>query len=693
MPDDVYLPQSYLLNNYQLAEGEGYVLGAGGFGITYYAVDVHLNRAVAIKEYMPRDYAQRNGTEVLPVPGMKDGLSCEEAYYNGLQKFREEGRKLARFDHQHINRVLAHVEANSTTYLVLEYIHGESLFEVLERDEHFEEERLRRLLNQVLSGLEVVHSQHIYHRDLKPGNIMLRAGTDGGATESAVLIDFGAARENLGDHPHSHFQAFTQGYAAIEQETPLLAKDYGIGPWTDLYALGMVAYRCLVGISDQDLINATSRLGLVGLDRRDEDLPSAEKIGKGHYTDALLKTVDWAMRVNPQSRPQSVAEMREALVSGVVPVAHRRLIQDKPRETMTRQSDKAAVPPVNTTTPPTGGTRRVLWSVLGLVALGVASGGWLALQKSQESENQPATEAESQEAKAKLQEEERQRLATEAEAGRQEEERQRLAAEAEAGRQEDERQRLAAEAEVRRQEKERQRLAAEAEARRQEDERQRLAAEEEAGRQEDVAWGVADAKSGDLPATIATINNQEKVMFKYGDAQNAWLDGIAELASYLEVYPNGQYAPEARTRIKLMASTRSNDNFTPLHWAAGFNNTKTAEILIANGADVNARAVGTARDPVTRAFSNVFGGVELLLTKGNDVDARWAGGGVPLHFAALNDAIEVAKVLIENGADVNARSLFGKTPLQIAKLKNNSDMETLLKENGATTRVVIKRRE
>ena len=316
MSDNHFLPPGYRLGNYQIADVDDYVLGVGGFGVTYYAVDIDSNRAVAIKEYMPRDYAVRDGVDVYPLAGMKDGLSCEDVYHSGLKKFRDEGKNLAVFEHPHINQVLARFDMNDTAYLVLEYIHGEPLSVMLERNRYLEEGRLRRLLDGVLAGLEEVHNQRICHHDLKPSNIMLHTDHDGVA-ESAVLIDFGASRENLGDHLYSDFQAFTRGYAAIEQENPRLTHSYGIGPWTDLYALGMIAYRCITGTGDQDLINATARAGLIGLDRQDEDLALMVHIGKGRYPDALLKAVDWALEVDPQSRPQSVAEMREELASGM----------------------------------------------------------------------------------------------------------------------------------------------------------------------------------------------------------------------------------------------------------------------------------------------------------------------------------------------------------------------------------------
>ena len=300
MPDHPHaLPTGYKLKEYRLER----VLGSGGFGITYYAWDENLNKPVAIKEYLPSDFAVRaDGTSVRP---KSDGDAGD--YQWGLERFLDEARALARFDHPHLNQVHRFFEAHGTAYLVLDYIDGETLAQMLGREGKLSEAPLLRLLNELLSGLEEVHQAGFVHRDVKPGNIMFRA--DGGA----VLLDFGAARQAIGAKSKSVTSVLTPGYAPIEQYDQ---KADDVGAWTDIYALGMVAYRCVSGIGESGLIDAVTRSRLERKGELEKDIKPAAVVGKGRYADALLAAIDWAIKVDETERPQSVAAMRSAIESG-----------------------------------------------------------------------------------------------------------------------------------------------------------------------------------------------------------------------------------------------------------------------------------------------------------------------------------------------------------------------------------------
>ena len=215
------------------------VLGAGGFGITYRAYDAHLDKFVAIKEYLPGEFAARTEASTV-VP--KSNTDAED-YHWGLTRFLDEARTLARFDHTHLNRVYRFFESNGTAYMVLEYIRGETLADRLSREPYLEEAALQRMLDEVLSGLAVMHEAGYVHRDIKPGNLMLRE-EDG----SAVVLDFGAARQAVGQRSKPITSILTPGYAPIEQYD---SKADDVGPWSDIYALGMVAYRCISGLGGQ----------------------------------------------------------------------------------------------------------------------------------------------------------------------------------------------------------------------------------------------------------------------------------------------------------------------------------------------------------------------------------------------------------------------------------------------------------
>ena len=275
------------------------VLGSGGFGITYRAYDAHLDTFVAIKEYLPAEFAARTEASTV-VP--KSNTDAQD-YHWGLTRFLDEARTLARFNHPHLNRVLRYFEGNGTAYMVLEYVQGETLADKLSRERQLPEESLQRLLEEVLSGLEVMHEAGYVHRDIKPGNLMLRE-EDG----SAVVLDFGAARQAVGQRSKAITSILTPGYAPIEQYD---SKADDVGPWSDIYALGMVAYRCISGISDGELPDAVTRSRIQR--KRQVALTSATEAGKGRYSARLLEAIDWAINVDEEERPQSVDAWRQAL--------------------------------------------------------------------------------------------------------------------------------------------------------------------------------------------------------------------------------------------------------------------------------------------------------------------------------------------------------------------------------------------
>ena len=194
------LPTGTRLGEYEIEA----VLGAGGFGITYRAQDVNLGKVVAIKEYLPRDFAMRtNARTVVPTS------SADRADYEwGLRRFLDEARTLARFNHPHLNKVQRYFEAHGTAYLVLDYVEGETLSAVLQRQGRLSEAAVTRLLRDVLSGVEEVHAAGYVHRDLKPGNLMVQP--DG----SIMVLDFGAAPAGRGPAVQEHHVHINAGLCA-----------------------------------------------------------------------------------------------------------------------------------------------------------------------------------------------------------------------------------------------------------------------------------------------------------------------------------------------------------------------------------------------------------------------------------------------------------------------------------------------
>ena len=229
------LPPGFIISDYRIER----VLGQGGFGITYLAMDTMLNRRVAIKEYYPREFAVRDGLRTIRAAGTTED---RETFEWGRTRFLEEARILARFEHPNIIAVRRFFEANGTAYLVMDYCEGEPLDEIIKREGPLSNARLNNILFPLLDGLEQIHETSFLHRDIKPANLYIRA--DG----SPVLLDFGAARQEIVGHSRSVTSLATPGYAAFEQYSTKGKQ----GPWTDIYGLGATLYRAVTGEKPQD---------------------------------------------------------------------------------------------------------------------------------------------------------------------------------------------------------------------------------------------------------------------------------------------------------------------------------------------------------------------------------------------------------------------------------------------------------
>ena len=274
------LPKGHRIDEYEIVR----VLGAGGFGITYLAFDLHLDGPVAIKEYFPATVATR-------IDGRRVAAARPEdraVFTWGLDRFIDEARSIYRFRHPNVVRAHRYVEAHDTAYIVMEYVEGESLQEILNSRGALPAPEWSRWLNPLLDGLAHVHRHGYLHRDVKPTNIVIRA-----ADGEPVLIDFGAAR--VAAREQTHTRVLTPGYAPIEQHSSQAVQS----PATDIYALAAVSYRVLTGAPPPD---APDRM----LDDRYEPLST-----RATNTDPTwLAAIDWGLRPRPEHRPQTVAAWR-----------------------------------------------------------------------------------------------------------------------------------------------------------------------------------------------------------------------------------------------------------------------------------------------------------------------------------------------------------------------------------------------
>ena len=280
----------------------GRLLGHGGFGLTYLAQDTNLNSLVAIKEFLPQEFAVRNPDHSVVPKSEFDA----ESYKWGLDRFKEEARALARFKHPNIVRVSRLLEANGTAYMVMDFEPGMTLSQYLKRHgPTLDEGRLLGMFLPVLDGLEALHRLQLVHRDIKPSNIYVRAY--GGP----MLIDFGAVRQAIGAQSRSLTSLVTPGYAPIEQ----YSSDGRQGAWSDLYAVGATIYYCMFGHAPADAAKRSAAIS----DGSEDPYAAATLRGGGTYSRELLECVDWALQFRVRDRPQSAQELRERLRTSPVP--------------------------------------------------------------------------------------------------------------------------------------------------------------------------------------------------------------------------------------------------------------------------------------------------------------------------------------------------------------------------------------
>lgn len=270
------------------------VLGQGGFGITYLAHDTNLDQPVAIKEYLPILCATRGSShQVVP---LAPAMSTD--YQWGLTRFLEEGKVLAKFDHPAVVRVLSVFEAFGTAYLVMRYEQGETLESRLKRERKLSENVLRGILDDVMSGLEIVHAAGFIHRDVKPANIYLRGNGQ------ALLIDFGAARQAMSTQTQTVTALVSPGYAPFEQYRSDGAAQ---GPWTDIYGLGATAYRVITGRAPIPAVDRSHRI----IDGVGDAQPRLTDSGVAGYSWGFLAAIDRALAFREQDRPRTIATWRE----------------------------------------------------------------------------------------------------------------------------------------------------------------------------------------------------------------------------------------------------------------------------------------------------------------------------------------------------------------------------------------------
>lgn len=282
-------PGTYVQGRYEI----GAAIGSGGFGITYRAWDITLQKIVAVKEYYPAGLVNR-------IPGEKKVIiysgNREKECQNGKIRYLEEARNMAKFNtHANIVNVYDFFEENNTAYIIMEFLDGKTYKEYIrENGEKVEPEKAVEVTNAILNALDEVHSSGILHRDISPDNIFLCK--DG----KIKLIDFGAARFSSTEEERTRSIILKPGFAPPEQYQTKSKQ----GPWTDIYAVGATMYQAITGVKPPESVN-----------RVEEDtLVAPNKLCEG-VSQNLNNTILRAMALLPELRFQTTKEFMEALNS------------------------------------------------------------------------------------------------------------------------------------------------------------------------------------------------------------------------------------------------------------------------------------------------------------------------------------------------------------------------------------------
>ncbi len=283
------LPIGTYLDEFELQS----VAGEGGFSIVYRAWDHSLNRLVAVKEYFPSGMVARaDGTQVVV-----RSARHAEAFEAGLRSFVEEARLLAKFDHPALIKVYRFWKANGSAYMVMPFCEGITLREAWRlQPGPPEEAALMALLDPLTDALAVLHAEHWYHRDIAPDNVMLLAGT-----QRPLLLDFGAARQVIGDMTHALTVILKPGYAPIEQwgEMPGMQQ----GPWTDIYALAAMIHFAIMGSTPPPSVGRLI----------DDSFTPLAQAAAGRYSDRFLRALDHALMVRTEQRTASIDAFRQEI--------------------------------------------------------------------------------------------------------------------------------------------------------------------------------------------------------------------------------------------------------------------------------------------------------------------------------------------------------------------------------------------
>ncbi|OAM36096.1 serine/threonine protein kinase [Eikenella sp. NML080894] len=267
------------------------VLGSGAFGITYLAEHIHFGSQHVIKEYLPD-----SGVRVQGLTIQAKSSSDQEIFNWGLNGFFNEAKLLYGLSHPNVVKVTDLFEANGTAYFVMPYLRGITLHQWIKEHPRPSENELASIFIPLLEGLKYIHERQLLHRDIKPENIFITEN------QTPVLIDFGAARQAVGQKSRPLTQILTPPFAPIEQYH---SRDVFM-PALDLYSIGACIYQ---SITHQLIEEAPARIA-----GEDTQPKLAGSRYEGRYSHHFLAAIDYALNVRAENRFQNAMDMQQALL-------------------------------------------------------------------------------------------------------------------------------------------------------------------------------------------------------------------------------------------------------------------------------------------------------------------------------------------------------------------------------------------
>ena len=289
-------PQTYLKEKRYLIEK---TLGEGGFGITYQGIDCQTSSTIAIKELWP-EKSVRQGLNITWSSNIPPAERQQQ-----ILKFKLEAQHQAKCKHPNICQVYDWFEENNTAYIIMQFISGKTLSQLLQEKQSIPETKIKKYLIEATEALAVIHQNNLLHRDLKPDNILIDS------EDNAILIDFGATKEFIAGQTREMSVTLTAGYAPPEQYN-YKSKRF---PATDIYALCASIYELATGQLPEASIERLT-------DNNDPLIPPRQLAP--HLSPLLERVILTGMNLRVENRFQSAEELVDAMKGNFVSPLHKK---------------------------------------------------------------------------------------------------------------------------------------------------------------------------------------------------------------------------------------------------------------------------------------------------------------------------------------------------------------------------------